>query len=124
MAGAGAGQEAEEVTAAELGGVSPRGQEPPGRTGVGAHTVSPKKVMDAAVWVAGARADRLGVTGASASGKSILPSRRETTARTPLARCQGLDGLPDSLDCFCSSELLPGLCPVLRYPAPVCLATK
>lgn len=72
----------------------------------------------------GRGADLLGVVGASASGKSILPSWRETAARTSLACCLGLDGLPDSLDCFYCSELLPGLCPVLRYPAPVCLATK
>lgn len=94
-----------------------------GRTGVGVHAVSAEKV-DTHVRVAGARADLLGIVGASASGKSILQSWPETAAPTSLACCLGLNGLPDSLDCFCCSKLLPGLCPVLRYPAPVCLATK
>lgn len=66
---------------------------------VGVHAVSAKKV-DAAVGVAGARANLLGVAGASASGKSILPSWRETAAPTPLACCLGLGSLPDSLECF------------------------
>lgn len=53
MAGPGAGPEAEkEVTAAELGGGSR--QVSSGRTGVGAHAASAKKV-DAAVGLAGAR---------------------------------------------------------------------
>lgn len=123
MAGPGAGPEAEkEVTAAELGGGGSR-HVSSGRTGVGVHAVSAEKV-DTHVRVAGARADLLGIVGASASGKSILQSWPETAAPTSLACCLGLNGLPDSLDCFCCSKLLPGLCPVLRYPAPVCLATK
>lgn len=50
-------------------------QVPSGRTGVGVHAVSAEKV-DATVGVARARADLLGIAGASASGKSILRSWR------------------------------------------------
>lgn len=41
----------------------------------------------------------------------------------PDSRSLLLVGLPHSPDCFCSSELLPGLCPDLWYSS-VCVATK
>lgn len=90
-------------------GVLLRGQASSGRTRVGSHTVSTEKVDAAAV----------GVVGARASGKSIVPCWPENPRAGPLlypALCAQRLGLSDSLGCFCSSESFPGLCPLSPLP--------